>query len=65
MAVLVANKVTKRFGGLQALININLEVKQSYLRTREAEQNIITIEKAVEQSKENLRITEEPCPDSN
>src|SRR5512143_1845918 len=28
MAVLVANKVTKRFGGLQALINIDLEVKE-------------------------------------
>jgi outer membrane protein TolC len=39
--------------------NINLEVKQAYLRTKEAEQNIVTIEKAVEQAKENLRITEE------
>jgi outer membrane protein TolC len=39
--------------------NINLEVKQAYLRTNEAEQNILTIEKAVEQAKENLRITEE------
>lgn len=39
--------------------NISLEVKQAYLRTKEAEQNIITIEKAVEQAKENLRITEE------
>jgi len=38
---------------------INLEVKSAYLRTHEAEQNIITIEKAVEQAKENLRITEE------
>ncbi len=28
--------------------NINLEVKQAYLRTNEAEQNIVTIEKAVE-----------------
>jgi len=28
MAVLVAKKVTKRFGGLQALINIDLEVKE-------------------------------------
>src|SRR5512135_1527998 len=28
MAVLVSKKVTKRFGGLQALININLEVKE-------------------------------------
>jgi len=39
--------------------NINLEVKSAYLRTKEAEQNIVTIEKAVEQAKENLRITEE------
>ena len=39
--------------------NINLEVKQAWLRTNEAEQNIVTIEKAVEQAKENLRITEE------
>lgn len=38
---------------------IDLEVKQAYLRTKEAEQNIITIEKAVEQARENLRITEE------
>jgi outer membrane protein TolC len=43
----------------QILDAIQLEVKQSYLRTKEAEQNIITIEKAVEQAKENLRITEE------
>ncbi len=39
--------------------SINLEVKSSYLRTKEAEQNIVTIEKAVEQARENLRITEE------
>jgi outer membrane protein TolC len=38
---------------------ISLEVKQAFLRTKEAEQNIITIEKAVEQARENLRITEE------
>ena len=29
MAVLVANKVTKRFGGLQALSKIDLEVKEN------------------------------------
>ena len=39
--------------------NINLQVKQSWLRTKEAETNIVTVEKAVEQAKENLRITEE------
>jgi outer membrane protein TolC len=39
--------------------NINLEVKQAFLRAIESEKNITTIEKAVEQAKENLRITEE------
>jgi outer membrane protein TolC len=39
--------------------NIKLEVKQAYLKTIESERNIVTIEKAIEQAKENLRITEE------
>jgi len=39
--------------------NVNLQVKQAWLRTKEAETNIVTVEKAVEQAKENLRITEE------
>jgi outer membrane protein len=39
--------------------NIELEVKQAFLRTKESEKNITTIEKAIEQAKENLRITEE------
>ena len=39
--------------------NIQLEVKQAYLRTKESEKNITTVEKAIEQAKENLRITEE------
>ena len=39
--------------------NIELEVKQAFLRTKETEKNITTIEKAIEQAKENLRITEE------
>jgi outer membrane protein len=43
----------------ELLDNINLEVKQSYLKTQEAYKNITTIEKAIEQAKENLRITEE------
>jgi outer membrane protein len=43
----------------QIQIDINQEVKQSFLRTKESEQNIVTIEKAIEQAKENLRITEE------
>ena len=43
----------------QILDNIDLEVKESFLRTIESEKNILTIEKAIEQAKENLRITEE------
>ncbi len=43
----------------QILDNIDLEVKEAYLRTIESEKNIMTIEKAIEQAKENLRITEE------
>jgi outer membrane protein len=43
----------------ELLDNINLEVKQSYLKIQEAYKNITTIEKAIEQAKENLRITEE------
>ena len=43
----------------ELLDNIDLEVNQAYLRTIESEKNITTIEKAIEQAKENLRITEE------
>jgi outer membrane protein TolC len=43
----------------EILDNIDLEVKEAFLRTKESEKNITTIEKAIEQSKENLRITEE------
>ena len=43
----------------QILDNIDLEVKEAYLRTQEAQKNITTIEKAIEQARENLRITEE------
>jgi outer membrane protein TolC len=43
----------------EILDNIDLGVNEAYLRTIESEQNIITIEKAIEQAKENLRITEE------
>lgn len=38
---------------------IQLEVKQAYLRAKEAEKSITTIEKATEQARENLRIAEE------
>ncbi|MGD2099301.1 MAG: TolC family protein [Desulfobacterales bacterium] len=43
----------------QILDNIELEVKSAYLRTRESEKNIITVEKAIEQAKENFRINQE------
>jgi len=41
------------------LDNIQKEVKKAYLRTTEAEEAIITVEKAIEQAKENYRINEE------
>ncbi len=43
----------------QVGVDINQEVQQSYLKTREAEENIAAIETAIQQAKENLRITEE------
>ncbi|KPJ78840.1 MAG: hypothetical protein AMJ54_01785 [Deltaproteobacteria bacterium SG8_13] len=43
----------------QALFQIRLEVERSYLKARESERNIVTIETAIEQAKENMRITEE------
>jgi outer membrane protein len=41
------------------LDKIQQEVKKAYLGTQEAEQAIITVEKALEQAKENFRINEE------
>jgi len=41
------------------LDKIELEVKEAFLRTKESEKNIATVEKAIEQAKENLRITNE------
>ncbi len=38
---------------------IRVEVKSSFLRVREAEQNILTAKQAVEQAEENFRINEE------
>ncbi|MGD9132081.1 MAG: TolC family protein [Desulfobacterales bacterium] len=43
----------------QILDSIELEVKTSFLRTKESEKNIITVEKAIEQAKENFRINQE------
>ncbi len=48
-----------KLGKQETLDKIDLEVKQSYLKTQESQKNITTIEKAIEQAKENLRITEE------
>jgi len=39
--------------------NVCLEIKKGYLKTRESEKNITTVRKAIEQAKENLRISEE------
>lgn len=55
----LARLAQSKYRRSEVLDSISLEVKRSYLRTKEAEQNIATIEQAVEQAKENLRITEE------
>ncbi len=39
--------------------DIHLEVKQAYLKTKESEQNIMAVKKAIEQARENFRISEE------
>jgi len=39
--------------------NIDLEVKQAYLKLRETEKNITTVEKAIVQAQENFRINQE------
>lgn len=38
---------------------VQLEVKQAFLNTQEAEQNILTVRQAVEQARESFRISEE------
>jgi outer membrane protein len=43
----------------EILDNIQQEVKKAFLRTQEAEKAIITVEKAIEQAKENFRINQE------
>jgi outer membrane protein TolC len=55
----LARLAQSKYKKSEALDTINLQVKQAWLRTKEAETNIVTIEKAVEQARENLRITEE------
>jgi outer membrane protein len=48
-----------RLSRTQLLDNIRLEVKQAYLKMRESEKNIKTVELAIEQAKENFRINTE------
>jgi outer membrane protein len=48
-----------RLSRTQLLDNIRFEVKQAYLKMRESEKNIKTIELAIEQAKENFRINSE------
>ena len=55
----LARLAQSKYRKSELLDTINLDVKRAYLRTREAEENIATVEQAVEQARENLRITEE------
>ena len=59
----VKEKLSRRkqaeFEQSRAVDNIRLEVKQAYLRTKDSESNIFAVQKAVDQAKENFRITEE------
>ena len=43
----------------EILDTIELEVKTAFLRTKESEKNMLTVEKAIEQAKENFRINQE------
>ncbi len=43
----------------QTADNIELEVKQAYLQTQDSESNILAVQKAVVQARENFRITEQ------
>lgn len=48
-----------RYQLAEIIDNIHLEVKQAYLNTKESEQNIMAVKQAIEQAKENFRISEE------
>jgi len=48
-----------RFKKDEVFDNIYLEIKNAYLRTQEAEKAVLTVEKAIEQAKENFRINQE------
>lgn len=43
----------------QVYDRVRFEVKQSFLKAKETEKNIVTIEKAIRQAEENYRITQE------
>ena len=44
---------------VEIIDSIQQEVKEAYLRVKESEKNILTVQKAVEQAQENFRISEE------
>jgi outer membrane protein len=48
-----------RISRIQLLDNIRFEVKRAYLKMRESEKNIKTVELAIEQAEENFRINTE------
>ncbi len=48
-----------RYQLAEIIDNIHLEVKQAYLKTKESEQNIMAVKQAIEQAKENFRISVE------
>jgi len=48
-----------KIGRNKTIDQARLEVEVSYLKAREAEKNILAVETAIEQAKENMRITEE------
>ena len=43
----------------QTLDRIRIEVEQSFLKVNESDKNTVTVEKAIQQAEENMRITEE------
>jgi outer membrane protein len=48
-----------RYQRAQVADGVELEVKEAYLSTQDSESNILAVEKAVEQAKENFRITQQ------
>jgi outer membrane protein len=48
-----------RYQRAEVADGIELEIKEAFLRTQDSESNILAVEKAVEQAKENFRITQQ------